>query len=83
MNIYLGTEIDDKLAGNLELGKTIVLTGWNSDFTLSIGLLVTISNGDTVASIFTAAIGGGFADVEIDDKLAGTWALGNTGSFCS
>ena len=31
---FLGTEIDDKLSVTLALGKTVVVTGWNSYFSL-------------------------------------------------
>ena len=76
MIIYLGTEIDYKLASHLEIGKTIILTGWNSDFYLSIGYLVTISYGALVATAVTEEICDGFVVTGIDHKLAGTWALG-------
>ena len=33
-----------------------------------------MSTGAVVANTFTAALGDGLLDVEIDDKLAGTWA---------
>ena len=67
--------MDNKLAGTLELGKPVVITGQNSYFPLSIDLLVTISTGAIVETIVTAAIGYGFLDVEIDDKLSCTQSL--------
>ena len=66
---FLGTEIDDKLADTLSLGKNVVVTGLNIYFTFSIGLLVTIPAGDLVAKTVTTEIGDVFLDVEIDDKL--------------
>ena len=51
---FLGTEIDDKLAGYLALVKTVVVTGLKKN--LSVGSLVTISTGSLVATICTSAI---------------------------
>ena len=78
---FLGTKIYDKLADTLAFGKTVLVTDWNSDFYLSVGLLVTISTGDLVATTVTASIVYAFLDVKIDDKLARTLALENTVSF--
>ena len=39
---FLGTEIDDKLAGTLALGKNLLVTGRNGDFYFSIGAIVSI-----------------------------------------
>ena len=57
---FLGTGIDDddKLEDTLSLGKTVVVTGWNFNFSLSIGVLVTISSGDFVATTVTSEIVG-------------------------
>ena len=63
-DFFLGTEIGDKLAGTLALGKIVVVTGLNSDFPFSVG--------DLVTTTFTAEICDGFPDVYIDDKLAVT-----------
>ena len=60
---FLGTEIDDKIAGTLALGKTVEVKGWNSDFPLSIFILVTISTGDLFENSVTAAISDDFPDV--------------------
>ena len=40
-----------------------------------------ISTGAPVANTVTTSIGDGLLDVEIYDKIAGTWALGKTWSF--
>ena len=45
----------------LAIGKTVVVTGWNGEFSLSFGAL--------------------FKILTVDDKLAGTLALGTTGAF--
>ena len=66
---------------NKAFGKNLVVTGWNCDFSLSIGILVKISTGDLVATTDTAEVGDGFLDVEIHDKIAGTWVLERTGYF--
>ena len=63
------------------LEKHLVVTGWNSGFSLLIGDIFIISTGTLFATIVTAEIGDGFNDVEIDDKLVGTWALGKNGVF--
>ena len=68
-DFFLGTGIDDKLEVTLALGKTWIVTGWNCDFPLSIGLIVKISHGSLVANIVNAVIGDGLFDVEIYVKL--------------
>ena len=60
---FLGTKIDDKLAGTLALGKITVVTRWSIHLPLSIVLPVTIPHGDIVATTVTAAIGDSFLDV--------------------
>ena len=40
-DFFLGTEIDDKLAGTLALGKSVVVTDWNGVFPISIYYLNT------------------------------------------
>ena len=72
---------DNKLAGTLALVKTVVVTGWNGKFSISIGALVTISTIVLVSNTVTAEIGDGFLDVDIYDKLSGTLSLGKTGIF--
>ena len=59
----------------------MVVTGWNSGFSLSIVLLVKISTIDLVATTVTASIYYGFLHVEMYCKIAGTWALVKTGAF--
>ena len=56
----IGTAIDDKLAGYLSLGKTIVVTGWYCVSFFSIVSLVTIITGAIVSTAVTEAIGDGF-----------------------
>ena len=58
----LGTEIDNKQAGTLALGKTVVVTGLNADFSFSIGALVIISTGALVPTTVNSEIGDGFLD---------------------
>ena len=53
---------DNKLAGTLALFKTVVVTGLNGDFPLSIGALVTISTSDLVTTRVTASMCYGFLD---------------------
>ena len=38
---FLGTEMDNKSAGNASLGGSILVIGWNDDISLSIIALVT------------------------------------------
>ena len=52
---FLGTEIYNKLAGTLALGKTVVVTGSNGFFTFSIGALVTTTG--TTALKVTSYVG--------------------------
>ena len=56
---FLGTEIDDKIARSLALGKNVVVTGWNCVFSFSIGALVLILTGGLVATKVTSEIGDG------------------------
>ena len=80
-DFFIGKEIGGKLEGTFTLGKTIVLPGWKSGFYLSIGDLVTISSGALVSTTVTLVICDDLLDVEIDNTIADTWALGKS-SFC-
>ena len=73
--------MDDKLAGYLALGRTVVVTGWNDVFPFSMGDIVTILTGALFATTVSEEIVDGFLGTDNDDKLAGTLAFGKDCSF--
>ena len=57
---FLRIKINDKLAGYLSLGKTIVVTGWMGFFSFSNYALLNISNGTLISNTATVGICDGF-----------------------